>query len=50
MGEVAALVVIAIFQLFQTALMFLGAFILKDMRDRITRLETIQMKAVSRGE
>jgi hypothetical protein len=44
MAEVSTLVVIAVFQLFQTALMFLGAFILKDMRDRINRLETIQMK------
>ena len=43
MGEVISLVVIAVFQMFQTALMFLGAFILKDMRDRISRLESIEM-------
>jgi hypothetical protein len=43
-GEVIALIVIAAFQGLQVLLMFLGTFILKDMRDRITRLETIQMK------
>ena len=42
-GEVVALIVIAVFQAFQTVLMGLVAYILKDMRDRITRLEDIEM-------
>lgn len=42
-AEVIALVVIAVFQALQTLLMAMGTFIIKDMRDRITRLETIEM-------
>jgi 5-carboxymethyl-2-hydroxymuconate isomerase len=42
-GEVMALVVIAVFQAVQTLLMAMGTFIIKDMRDRISRLESIEM-------
>jgi 5-carboxymethyl-2-hydroxymuconate isomerase len=41
--EVVALIVIAVFQAVQTLLMAMGTFIIKDMRDRITRLETLEM-------
>ena len=44
-GEIAALIIIAVFQAFQSLLMALGVFILKDMRDRINRLENIEMQA-----
>lgn len=42
-GESVALVIIAVFQAAQTLLMALGMFILKDMKDRIARLESIEM-------
>lgn len=48
-GAVTATIVIAIFQGFQTVLMAMGMFILKDMRDRITRLETIEMQKKGGG-
>jgi len=42
-GEVVALIIIAVFQAFQTVLMSMGMYILKDMKDRIARLESIEM-------
>lgn len=42
-AEVVALIIIAVLQGVQTLLMAMGTFIIKDMRDRITRLETIEM-------
>lgn len=42
-NEVVALIIIAFFQAAQTVLLSMGTFIVKDMRDRITRLENIQM-------
>jgi 5-carboxymethyl-2-hydroxymuconate isomerase len=42
-SEVVALVVIAVFQAVQTMLMAMGTFIIKDMRDRISRLESLEM-------
>ncbi len=40
------LIFIAIFQAFQTMLLAMGAYILRDMRDRVSRLETIEMNRV----
>ena len=42
-GEVIALIIISIFQMVQTILMSMGMYILKDMKDRIARLESIEM-------
>ncbi len=44
-GGTVALIIIAIFQAFQTTLMAMGTFILKDVRDRVSRLESIEMSA-----
>jgi hypothetical protein len=44
-GATIALVIIAIFQAFQTTLMALGTYILKDLRDRVSRLEDIELRA-----
>lgn len=42
-GEVIALIFIAVLQAFQTVLISMGMFVLKDMRDRIARLENLEM-------
>jgi hypothetical protein len=42
-GETTALIIIATFQAFQTTLMAMGTFILRDLRDRVVRLESIEM-------
>ena len=42
--ETVTLIVLAIFQGFQTMLMAMGTFIVKDLRDRVARLEEIEMK------
>jgi hypothetical protein len=39
-----AMIVIAVFQGFQTILMAMGTFIIKDLRDRVARLEDIEMR------
>jgi hypothetical protein len=44
-GEAIALIIIAVFQAFQVLLMAMGTYILKDLRDRVVRLETIEMDA-----
>jgi hypothetical protein len=38
-----ALIVIAVFQALQSAMMMMGTFIMKDLRDRVARLENIEM-------
>jgi hypothetical protein len=40
-----ALIIIAIFQALQTLLMMMGTFILRDLRDRVVRLEDIELHA-----
>ena len=42
-GEAIALIIIAVFQAFQTVLMSMSMYILKDMKERIARLESIEM-------
>ena len=42
-GEVVALIIIAFFQAAQTLLMSMGMYILKDMKERIARLESLEM-------
>jgi hypothetical protein len=38
-----ALIVLAVFQGFQTILMAMGTFIINDLRSRIARLESLEM-------
>jgi len=44
-GEAIALIVIAVFQAGQTLIMILATYILKDLKDRVARLESIEMQA-----